>query len=49
LTTSDPSPAARTGGSAGLLAGSRGMVIFGGEIRNTPFADAWVLKPAAKR
>ena len=40
----DPSPAARSAASAALLAGSRGMVIFGGEFRNTPLSDAWVLR-----
>lgn len=49
LTQSDPSPAARASVSGALLAGQRGMVIFGGEFRNTPFADAWVLKPGRVR
>ncbi len=44
----DPSPAARVGASAALLAGSRGMVVFGGEFQNTALADAWVLKPGAR-
>jgi DNA-binding SARP family transcriptional activator len=45
LVLAEPSPAPRVGASAALLAGSRGMVIFGGDFRNTPLADAWVLKP----
>ena len=49
LRLAEPSPAARVGASAALLPGSRGMVIFGGDFRNTPLADAWVLKPTARR
>ena len=49
LRLAEPSPAARIGASAALLPGSRGMVIFGGDFRNTPLADAWVLKPTERR
>ncbi len=45
----EPSPAARVGAGAALLANARGIVIFGGDFGNTALADAWVLKPTARR
>jgi DNA-binding SARP family transcriptional activator len=48
LVVAEPTPAARSGASAGLLRGSRSMVVFGGEFKGTPLADAWVLRAVRK-
>jgi hypothetical protein len=39
----EPSPAARYAASAAPLAGSAGILVFGGAFANTPLVDAWVL------
>jgi DNA-binding SARP family transcriptional activator len=44
LALTEPSPAGRVDASGAVLSGSRGMVIFGGEFRNTALADVWVLR-----
>jgi DNA-binding SARP family transcriptional activator len=48
LVVAEPTPAARSGASAGLLRASRSMVVFGGEFKGTPLADAWVLRGVRK-
>jgi DNA-binding SARP family transcriptional activator len=44
LAFTEPSPAGRVDASGALLPGARGMVIFGGEFRNTALSDVWVLR-----
>ena len=49
IEVAEPSPAGRAAASGALLSRSRGMLIFGGELRNTALSDAWVLKPVPRR